>query len=103
MITIEYCKEGLAISDFEYQKYVDIIKDYIMHNNDFDLKVSTEVLVNAIRVEIYKGNIDCNDIGFMFEDKILYPDKDGRIQNWPNGFCDINLELIEKLLDERSS
>jgi len=106
MITIDYCADGEPISDFNYKDWLYgeygvknllvVCKDKNLHLN---FQVSTSLPIHAVRAAIHKGEIDPKDIEFLFENRILKPDKNGRISDWPEGFCDAEINEMERLLD----
>lgn len=107
MIIIEYCRNGEAISDFNYQDFIKSIKKSISktHNKrEFPeiteglFRVSTSLPISAIKLEIAKGNINHKEIQFKFKDKLFQPNKYGAILDWPDGFCDIEAKIMEENL-----
>jgi len=78
MITIEYCKEGHVISDFEIEMYQRFIKGCPLN---FEVKVASAIAVDAARVLILRGEIKHTEIQFKFKDQILSVNKYGRIDN----------------------
>jgi hypothetical protein len=99
MITIEYTKEGEAVSDFGCDDYVNIIRNDILDGENSEYDVSTSIVILAIRAAIARGELDFTKIQFKFDDHILHPDKDGRMEYWPRGFCDIDLNFMDDILN----
>jgi hypothetical protein len=103
MIIIEYSKNGQAVSDFEATDFVLHLfsiqagKEDAGKNEDVEANVSTENVIHAARVFVKKGI----SIWFKYNDKIIIPDKNGRIKDWPDGFCDTFDKVLMELLDER--
>lgn len=106
MIYIEYAKHGAAISDFDYEEWIDRIKTclemmkkvtYSM-GHDIKFMVSTSVPISAVRLAICKGEINHAHIAFIYKNKIFQADKNGRIENWPDGFADKEGDFAEALL-----
>jgi len=98
MITIEYCKEGLAISDFSYSDWVYNVKQTIKDGKDHKFEVSTSIPIAALRLEIALGNIDCESITFCFWGQYFQANKYGAITNWPRGFADVECAIAEDIL-----
>lgn len=99
MITIEYCEDGVPISDFEYPYAIQTICDYCKEEtSDLELRLSTSIIITAIRLEIAKGNIDYNKIKFQYKNKKFQANEYGVILDWPKGFCDIETDLCEQIL-----
>jgi hypothetical protein len=81
--TFDFCADGLAVSDFGAESFV-----LAALQAPQCIKISTANVVYAARSLIAEGKICNNQIQFSFNGKILQPDKDGRLAEWPNGFCD---------------
>lgn len=87
------------ISDGDAEKYVmDYVKDTVDNYTVNALLTSQEMIVNWVRIAILRGLISYKDVEFLFEDKIMYPDKYGHIDWWPKGFCDYNDNILSELL-----
>lgn len=70
MLKIVYCKEGVAISDYEVEKFVDeAIKDYLSHSVNTTIKVSSEILLMVFQERMLKGDIGYENIKFFIEDE----------------------------------
>lgn len=98
MIVIEFSKTGEAISDFEYKNFVNLVKKAIEYSDYEYFNVSTSIPINAIRAAICKNEIDYKDITLRFNGKDFQTNEYGRIDEWPNGFCDAEQIVIEDLL-----
>jgi len=48
----------------------------------------------ALRVAIKEGRIKHTDILFKYKGQKIYPDKDGRLSDWPEGMAD----TLDKML-----
>lgn len=97
MKTIVYCKEGVAVSDFDAEDWVEQFK----HSKDGTVsKVSTSLPFDIIRREIVRGNIPFESVGFEFEDYKIPINKYGAIPNWPRGFCDKVNGVAEDIIRE---
>jgi len=81
--TFDFCADGLAVSDFGAESFV-----LAALQAPQCIKISTANVVYAARSLITEGRICNNQIQFSFNGKILQPDKDGRLAEWPSGFCD---------------
>lgn len=68
------------------------------------LHVSTENIIHAARVLIKEGVFDPNEVVFkLYRENNeslaeMKADKDGRLKDWPRGFCDVHDDLISRLL-----
>jgi hypothetical protein len=109
MITIEYSKEGVAVPDYGAEEFVrELVRDLAetkslidaeLTDSEADVRietsVSTENVIFAARVLKKEEGID---IQFKFGDQILTPDKDGRLNEWPDGFCEFVDDWLIRLL-----
>ena len=100
MITIEYCEDGEPISDFNYEDWITRIKNYFLYakEQDWYLKASTDIAIQALRLEIAKGNINCEDITFAFKDEKFKANKYGVFNKVPDGFCKAHFDLIWQII-----
>ena len=70
MLKIVYCREGIVISDYEVENFVDgIIKDYLGHSVDTTVKISSEILLNVFLERMLRGDIAYESIKFFIEDE----------------------------------
>ena len=100
MLTIEYADHGEPISDVNSEPWaLDVIEQYtIGYGKDRDVVVSNELLIEVFRVLIYEGKIDSKQIRFLYKGRYIYPYKDGGVMNWPKGFCDYTINMLERLI-----
>jgi len=98
MLKINYCKRGHAYPDYICEEYVR--NAYETMNNNDTIETSTLLIIDAVRVLIYEKVIDHNLVEFYLEDEYIgKPDKYGRIDNWPKGFCDYHEDMLDRMLD----
>jgi len=109
MLIIEYVPDEnkVAVADGNVDRYVDDIlrlgllsgyKNFIHNGGDIELQYSTSNIFTAFRVAIKEGRISRVIIRFKFNGKLIEYDKDGRSENWPDGFLDYEHKLLERLL-----
>jgi hypothetical protein len=97
MRTIEYCIGGEAISDFHCEtRAFSFLKD--AHVGDEEIAVSSGLFITAVRCLVKQGAASHLNVRFLFRGKLIYPDLNGRIENWPAGFCDVEERFLSKLL-----
>lgn len=98
MVRIEYSEKGVAVSDFDIEKAVDLVEQDASFDNPLTLAYSTDNVIHGIRARIAKHKIDHKKIVFLFQGQELHPDKTGRIEHWPDCFCDhMNNHLMDIL------
>jgi hypothetical protein len=72
-------------------------------DTDFEIILSSEVAIAAIRVLIRAGDIPLDRIQVYYRDSTAHYeeqinfDKDGRSPNWPKGFCDTYQDFLMEL------
>ena len=95
MITIIYCAEGEAVSDFGVEEWWAKVQAY---GGNVLLRVSTTPPIDRVRVAVCEGDLLPEDVEIEYKGRIQHPDSDGRLAWWPKGFCDIAMRLLERLL-----
>lgn len=98
MIIVSYSPIGNPVNDFFLDGEIKIVKDVISAFEDYTLYYSTENIFVRIRLEIVLGNIDSTNIQFEYDFKPVHVNRFGAIIDWPNGFCDIVIDMSEKIL-----
>jgi predicted ATPase len=93
---ITYCKDGFAIPDDRAEQFASIVRYS-------DLRVSSELVVHYARVLVAEGVLSTNTI-FEYEvDGVVVcsqkADKNGRLKEWPKGFCDHLDSYLDRLLN----
>ena len=78
MITIVYEESGTPFPDCQAEGYVRSLTD------GYKVRVSTENVIHAARALVKEEGFE---VQFEFEGEVLTPNKDGRLEHWPNGFC----------------
>jgi hypothetical protein len=100
MKTIEYNIQGEPISDFDCDL---LAREFLLREGDHKIIVSTALFITAVRVHINEGLVPCEEVEFLYQGLLLRPNKDGRLQEWPNGFCDVEERLLFRLLPIRKN
>jgi hypothetical protein len=102
MITIEYCKDGEPVSDFNYiewgEKMLKILKRI---GCDIHTKVSTSLPVDYIKLLIARGDIDYNNVIFMFEGEQFKFDEYGNCVDQPSGSYGRDFVVLTELIDRQ--
>ena len=89
-LIINYCKGAMPMSDFECEEYVEVSYNMLKDKTkDIIINISSELLITVARGMIVQGRLDSERVLFAHENDIIgYADKNGRLTNWPKGFCD---------------
>jgi len=102
-LVIEYSEDGEAIADLKVSQWMECVLDRIKKSPDSvhttTLHVGTAIMVDAVRVAIKREQLNHEDVTFQFKGQILNVDKNGKIDNWPKGFCDTTLIYLEELFE----
>jgi len=103
MLKIHYTKSGEAISDYQCEKFIlyyynNINEGY--YKDNISIYTSTELVIHTARALIKEGKIDNEKVEFYLNDELIgKADKNGRLNNWPKGFCDYYDNILDRLLD----
>ena len=90
---------GLILPDAEVALWVnDLVRKYETSKEDYSVTVANEIIVMAVRLAVCQGRINHEDIVFVFMEQEVPMDKNARIENWPNGFCDTYDRILDGLL-----
>jgi hypothetical protein len=102
MLIIEYSVNGLAISDSDAMAFakekVELYnsKEPIVIEHNYT--ISNSIVLDAFRVLVKRGNINCNSIVFKQDGKVYSLDRDGRFTNGgPDCYNILDLFLSELL------
>lgn len=96
MITIEFCRDGEPVSDFDYLEWLDLVRN--IQGPGLVFKVSTSIAIDVIRAEIFVDNIPHTEIRFLYRGEYIYPNKDAKLPVWPRGFCDLTTDVLSVLI-----
>ena len=94
-IIVEQSPYGIPVSDFE----AEILAASLVDAEYGLLMYSTENIFHAIRVLIGEGKLSSAKIMFKYEDTYIPIMDDGRLRNWPSGFCVTFDGFLDRLLD----
>ena len=60
---------------------------------------SNELLITAVRALVCHGTLSHEEIEIYYRGELIHMNSDGRIKDWPQGFCDNNDKFLEMLLE----
>lgn len=96
MLIFEYHPDGVAIADTRVESY--LLELYrLPHDPEQVFRFSTSNLCDAARALYKEKRIPY--LTFRYQGKDLVPNPDGRLQQWPTGFCDVTENWLCRLLD----
>jgi len=109
MIRVEYTRlyNSVAISDFEVEnEYRNFVRNYDWYRacwrptDDYQdtYYYATSNIITRIRVGIAEGELDASKIMFHYNGLDFQANEYGAIPNWPEGFCDTEFKLCERLV-----
>jgi hypothetical protein len=100
ILTIDYnANSGFVMADGRAEGQVDhLISGFLGQNNDQNIVTSSALIIDFFRLRVAEGIIPTDQIKFTFNGKTLNHNKHGRIEQWPDGYCDIPIGPMEKLL-----
>jgi len=99
MLKIEYCEEGVPVSDFNYINWGDnIVREAQLERYEMYVKVSTSTPIRYILLLISRGTLDFNNVEFVFNGFHFKSDQYGRCKDWPSGFCSLPLDMTREMV-----
>lgn len=63
-----------------------------------EVRAGTVSMINAIRLEVIRGNIKHTDVTFSFKDRIIHINKHGTLSAWPEGFADKHIAQTMEIM-----
>ena len=96
MVVIEYAERGQPVSDFNFGDWLCNVMQHIDSGHTF--VVSTAMPIDAIRLAIVQGKIDCKDVTFSYMGLLFQANEYGAILDWPMGFADRNTAISTDIL-----
>jgi len=100
MLKIEYDpRNGKVVPDAFVKSWADDVVKAYEEVLSMHVTVGSSLMIDATRVLIMKGKIDCKEIVYQFENLDLEVGKDGRLPIWPEGFCDVYDNILEELIE----
>jgi hypothetical protein len=101
MLIINYNETGKPCPDFKILVQAEeIISNYKINKVD-TVHVSTENILDALRVCVLRGHLSFDDICFVINGKTVNLDKIANYINYPNDFIDISVYLLRELRNIR--
>jgi len=97
VLKIVYSRDGKAFGDTESSEVVRNIVSVYNPKVNTVVNVSTAMVVDAIRLEVKKGNLKPEEVQFFNGEigddiEAIRVDKYGNLDEWPKGFCDAATE-----------
>lgn len=107
MIIFHYTDNSTPISDFQVEKYLDKLfadnKQFLnndgIENKDLTINFSNSLINFAVRYRVKRGEINRNHVAFLMNNVIMYVDNNGKQTEWPEGFCDMWDNYLDKLIE----
>jgi hypothetical protein len=98
MKTIAYFNIGGEVfSDYQCEQAA---RQFLIGNEDY-IAVRCELFITAARTLIAEKVVPHTEVQFVFNGHTLSPDCNGRLKEYPAGFCDTNEKLLCRLLHPR--
>jgi hypothetical protein len=97
----EVCPDGVLTEHVD--AYVAITKDRkTLLGMDTVIRVGSELLINELRVRVVRGELEHDDIQFIFvnannEKEVILCSEVGSLTKYPPGFCDRTLLAVREL------
>lgn len=89
--------KGVVKRDGELKSYVKEIID-VAKTKNVTVHCANELLIEAFRVAVKKGEIDPKEIVFFFNGEVININKGGNLSEYPKGFLDTHMGFLFELL-----
>lgn len=103
MLTVNYCKNGIPVSDFVAES---LLQELISYDFDNKYSVSTENLISWIRVYVAEGKLSNEKVQLQFEGDNVIMNEFAVIKEWKNGFCDYSedhaIRILQSTINKRA-
>lgn len=103
-IRVQFHESGIILPDAKIRGWVTDWKLALPSEGEINIAVGNALIIQEIRVRVKNGEIDPKTIRFSHgsdlnaPDTDIYIDKDGMLDWWPKGFCDLAEEQLIQLL-----
>ena len=88
MLTIEYDKDAKPVADAAAREVAkSVVNMYTTSSTNMHYKTSNEILIMAFRLCIKDGLIPHEEVTFLYQGKEIYPNSNGYLDEWVQGFC----------------
>ena len=106
MLRVVYCEQGNPYSDFNLLENAQLIIDHYQkkihqNNRDIIIKVSTSNIIQALRVLVSRGNLQSNEICFMFNEDVITINEHCELTKYPIGFMDWNQIFLREIIEKK--
>ena len=105
-LTVEYIPDDNLLEKYSDASAWEKVSTYVKDISESQTGVfhvfltSQELIVNYFRLAILKGLIHHTDVEFLYKDFVMFPDKYGHLDWWPDGFCDYTDKLLTEMLQD---
>lgn len=99
MLKIKFHKDGICMSDEIIEEWIDNLITRYSFTNDYEVTISNEIIVDAIRLRVIKGEINYKEIEFDYKEQKLYLNEYANFSEYPEGFCTMGLNIVMQILN----
>jgi len=93
-----HSKEATLLTDASVEPYVtELVKIFNDNDSDLHLVFAQDIVLLALRVLMSEGKIAHEHVELIYEGVVVPVDSDGRINKWPRGMGDYELNLLSRL------
>ena len=93
-----YATNVHLLNDAGVEAYVsDLVGLFNENDSDMYLTFAQDIALLVIRVMMKEGTIDHKHVKLIYDGENVPIDKDGRINKWPRGMGDYELNLLSRL------
>jgi hypothetical protein len=107
MLTIEYnpntdqnlIPDGKILNFVEGE--INTFQQLYSETLDRSIIIGNQLVIDAFRLAIKQDRIKNTDVVFKYNNELMYPDNDGKLPLWPEGFCDTHSIILAGLCSRR--
>jgi len=102
MLKIVYSEMGNPYSDFNLLENAQLILDtYQKSDNNLIIMISTENIIQALRVLVSRGKLQYNELCIVFNEHTITLNEYCELTKYPEGFMDWEQKFLREIIGRR--
>lgn len=96
MITVDYCRTGMALNEFEAMDWAHRVTEDVCTTSEYF--VSSFIAIRALCLLIARGELSHIYVRFVLDGKTVRVNRFGAIEDWPKGFGPVDFDFAYETL-----